>query len=144
MPFVVFSASQHKAKATSRPLHCVLAALVVTLMLAACMQLSPSRRAGAAQGCYAALLRPNDLSPGSSVASAINACLRQFSGLSTDADDVQVLPSHELPFIALSPYRHADLHVLVPSSALCLAYWSSNLRACDLRAGATCTLVVCV
>lgn len=42
------------------------------------------------QGCYAAMLHHSIFSTGSSVAAAINSCLRQFSGLETDADDVEV------------------------------------------------------
>lgn len=41
------------------------------------------------QGCYAALLGSRDLQPGGSVAPALQAILRNFSGLNTEADDMQ-------------------------------------------------------
>jgi hypothetical protein len=46
-------------------------------------------RAVAGQGCSVALLGAGDLAAGGGISRAVNAIMRQFSGLATDADDMQ-------------------------------------------------------
>ena len=41
------------------------------------------------QGFYAALVHPRDLSPNAAVGCALNSILHQFSGLDTDASDME-------------------------------------------------------
>lgn len=41
------------------------------------------------QGCYAALVQPRVLSAKAAVGSALNTILRQFSGLDTEANDME-------------------------------------------------------
>ena len=61
------------------------------------------------QDCYVALVGPRELAAGGSVAPALLSTLRQFSGLSTDADDMQVpiSPCQALFVCAKHPY---DIH----------------------------------
>ena len=55
--------------------------------------------------CYVALIGRRELSNSGSIGSALCSVLHQFSGLSTDADDMQVGPKTCSPFNleALSP-----------------------------------------
>jgi hypothetical protein len=53
-------------------------------------------RSGAGQGCSVALLGAGDLAAGGGIARAVNAIMRQFSGLATDADDMQAREEAQL------------------------------------------------
>lgn len=46
------------------------------------------------QGCHVALLGARDLAAGAGISRALNATMRQFSGLNTEADDLEARMKH--------------------------------------------------
>lgn len=79
-----------------------------------------------AQGCHAALLQPRELGAGAGVGDALNAVLRQFSGLDTDASDMEV--RHSAMFSS-SAGDHT-LHLTAPCAhiGICTStFWADSM-----------------